>query len=72
VTPLFALAGAIAALWIVTHLVSLPGGVWLGFIALIVVVAQLFGAVQEIGELFKSTPRPRLRPRLRRPARRGQ
>ncbi len=61
-----ALGGAMATLWIVTHVAARPNGTWLASIALVAFVALLFAALQEMSEQFKDSPKPRIRASFRR------
>ncbi len=63
---LLALGGAFASLWVLKHVADRADGLWLASIVMIIFVALLFSAVQEIGEQFKDSPRPRLRASLKR------
>ena len=67
---LLALAGAIAALWIVTDIAGKTAGMWLASIMLIVFVALFLSAIIEVGEQFRdqmqNVPRPTFLRRRRR------
>ena len=69
-SALFALAGALAALWVVTDLAGKTAGMWLASIFLIIFVAMFFSAIVEIGEQFRDqmqdVPRPAFFRRRRR------